>query len=179
MPLYSVYCYSFKVGYYKFIVAFCMCITCVVFVCVCTCMSRLESETVRCPQLFSMYQGTVCLGVWGLLLTCLASQLAPACLLHGCWQSRLLSSHFYSKDWFLSYLPAQVHAFQLGSSAVTFFKNIFYYCIFSSITFRMLSQKSPVPSPPLSYPPIPIFWPWRSPVLGHIKFARPMGLSFQ
>ena len=22
-------------------------------------------------------------------------------------------------------------------------------------------------------------WPWRSPVLGHIKFASPMGLSFQ
>jgi hypothetical protein len=31
---------------------------------------------------------------------------------------------------------------------------------------------------PLPYPPIPIFWPWRSPVLGHIKFACPMGLSF-
>jgi hypothetical protein len=33
--------------------------------------------------------------------------------------------------------------------------------------------------PPLPYPPIPTFWPWRSPVLGHIKFACPMGLSFQ
>jgi hypothetical protein len=43
----------------------------------------------------------------------------------------------------------------------------------------MLSQKSPIPSLPLPYPPIPIFWPWRSPVLGHIKFASPMGLSFQ
>jgi hypothetical protein len=38
-----------------------------------------------------------------------------------------------------------------------FFKNIFYY-IFSSITFPMLSPKSPIPSPPpLPYPPIPIF----------------------
>ena len=43
----------------------------------------------------------------------------------------------------------------------------------------MVSQKSPIPSPLLPYPPIPIFWPWRSPVLGHIKFASPMGLSFQ
>jgi hypothetical protein len=44
----------------------------------------------------------------------------------------------------------------------------------------MLSQKFPIPSPPLPYPPIPIFfWPWRSPVLGHIKFACPVGLSFQ
>jgi hypothetical protein len=33
--------------------------------------------------------------------------------------------------------------------------------------------------PPLPYPPTPLLWPWRSPVLGHIKFACPMGLSFQ
>jgi hypothetical protein len=43
----------------------------------------------------------------------------------------------------------------------------------------MLSQKSPIPTPPIPYPPTPPFWPWRSPVLGHIKFACPMGLSFQ
>jgi hypothetical protein len=43
----------------------------------------------------------------------------------------------------------------------------------------MLSQKSPIPSPPLPYPPTPTFWPWSSSVLGHIKFASPMGLSFQ
>jgi hypothetical protein len=57
--------------------------------------------------------------------------------------------------------------------------SLFFYYVFSSITFPMLFQKSPTPSPPLPYPPIPIFWPWRSPVLGHIKFAWPMGLSFQ
>jgi hypothetical protein len=62
---------------------------------------------------------------------------------------------------------------------VTIFFYIFYY-VFSSITFPMLSQKSPIPSPPpLPYPPIPTFWPWCSPVLGHKKFACPMGLSFQ
>ena len=43
----------------------------------------------------------------------------------------------------------------------------------------ILSQKSPIPSPPLPYPPTPTFWPWHSPVLGHIKFASPMGLFFQ
>ena len=43
----------------------------------------------------------------------------------------------------------------------------------------MLSQKSPIPSPALPYPPTPTFWPWRSPVLGHIKWASPMDLSFQ
>ena len=41
----------------------------------------------------------------------------------------------------------------------------------------MLSQKSPTPLP-LPYPPTPTSWPWHSPVLRHIKFARPMGLSF-
>jgi hypothetical protein len=44
----------------------------------------------------------------------------------------------------------------------------------------MLSQKSPIPSPPPPpYPPTPTSWPWCSPVLGHIKFASPMGLSYQ
>ena len=43
----------------------------------------------------------------------------------------------------------------------------------------MLSE-SPLYSPPdlLPYPPTPTSWPWHSPVLRHIKFARPMGLSF-
>jgi hypothetical protein len=31
---------------------------------------------------------------------------------------------------------------------------------------------------PLPYPPTPTSWPWRSPVLRHIKSAWPMGLSF-
>jgi hypothetical protein len=35
-----------------------------------------------------------------------------------------------------------------------------------------------MPSPPLPYPPTPTSWPWRSPVLRHIKFAWPMSLSF-
>jgi hypothetical protein len=43
----------------------------------------------------------------------------------------------------------------------------------------MLSQRSPIPTPPIPYPPTPPFWPWHSPVLGHIKFASPMGLSLQ
>jgi choline-glycine betaine transporter len=32
---------------------------------------------------------------------------------------------------------------------------------------------------PLPPPPTPTFWPWRSPVMGHIKFESPMGLSLQ
>jgi hypothetical protein len=55
----------------------------------------------------------------------------------------------------------------------------FFNQVFSSFTFPMLSQKSPIPSPPLPYTPTPTSWPWRSPVLRHIKFARPRGLSFK
>jgi hypothetical protein len=62
--------------------------------------------------------------------------------------------------------------------ALDFFLKYFYW-VFSSFTFLMLSQKSPIPSPQLPYPPTPTFWPWHSPVPGHIKFASPMGLSFQ
>jgi hypothetical protein len=44
----------------------------------------------------------------------------------------------------------------------------------------MLSRKFPIPSPTLlPYTPTPTSWPWRSPVLGHIKFAWKRGLSFQ
>jgi hypothetical protein len=35
------------------------------------------------------------------------------------------------------------------------------------------------PSALLPYPPTPPSWPWHSPVLGHIKFAIPRGLSSQ
>ena len=41
----------------------------------------------------------------------------------------------------------------------------------------MLSQRSPILTPPIPYPPTPPFWPWRSPVLGHIKFAIYQGAS--
>ena len=44
----------------------------------------------------------------------------------------------------------------------------------------MLFQKSPIPSPALlPYLLPPTSCPWHSPVLGHIKFARPRGLSSQ
>ena len=35
---------------------------------------------------------------------------------------------------------------------------LFFYWVFSSFTFPMLSQKSPIRSPPLPYPLIPIFF---------------------
>ena len=44
----------------------------------------------------------------------------------------------------------------------------------------MLFWKFPIPtSTLLPYPLTPTSWPWQSPILGHIKFAIPRGLSFQ
>jgi hypothetical protein len=56
-----------------------------------------------------------------------------------------------------------------------FFFNIFLLCIFL-IYISNAIPKVPHSPPPFPYPPTPTFWPWRSPVLGHIKFASPMGL---
>ena len=55
---------------------------------------------------------------------------------------------------------------------LTFLLGIFLIYISNAI------PKVPHTIPPLPYPPTPTSWPWCSPVLRHIKFARPMGLSF-
>ena len=57
-------------------------------------------------------------------------------------------------------------------STPTLFKKIFFIRYFPRLHFQCYPKGPPCqPTPP--------FWPWRSPVLGHIKFASPMGLSFQ
>jgi len=60
-----------------------------------------------------------------------------------------------------------------------FFFSFFFITYFPQLHFQCYPKSPPYPPPPIPYPPIPIFWPWHSPVLGHIKFACPMGLSFQ
>jgi hypothetical protein len=46
--------------------------------------------------------------------------------------------------------------------------------------FKCYPKSSLYPPPTLlPYPPIPTSWPWHFPVLGHIKFAIPRGLSSQ
>jgi hypothetical protein len=56
---------------------------------------------------------------------------------------------------------------------------LFYFHIFLlGIYFNYISNAIPKVPHSLPYPPTPTSWPWRSPVLRHIKFARPMGLSF-
>jgi hypothetical protein len=59
------------------------------------------------------------------------------------------------------------------------FLKYFFIMYFPQLNFQCYTKSPPYPPPPLPYPPIPTFWPWRSPILGHIKFACPMGLSFQ
>jgi hypothetical protein len=59
-----------------------------------------------------------------------------------------------------------------------FFSFFFNLGIFLVYIFNAI-PKVPHTHPPIPYPPTPPFWPWRSPVLGHIKFASPMGLSLQ
>jgi hypothetical protein len=77
--------------------------------------------------------------------------------------------------------PLQIWLFY---SHYLFFSNqsFFFFNFLLGIFLIYISNaipKVPHANPPLPYPPTPPFWPWRSPVLGHIKFASPMGLSLQ
>jgi hypothetical protein len=58
--------------------------------------------------------------------------------------------------------------------------SFFFFFNFLHSHFKCYPE-SPLYPPPalLPYPPTPTSWPWHSPVLGHIKFARPRGLSSQ
>jgi hypothetical protein len=53
---------------------------------------------------------------------------------------------------------------------------ILFIRYFPHLDFQCYPKSPLYPPPPLPYPPTPTFWPWRSPVLGHMKFASPMGL---
>jgi hypothetical protein len=59
-----------------------------------------------------------------------------------------------------------------------FFK-IFFITYFPQLHFQRYPKSLPYPPPHSPPHPFPFFWPWRSPVLGHIQFSCPMGLSFQ
>ena len=63
-------------------------------------------------------------------------------------------------------------------------RHLIFFNFLLGIFFIYISNgilKVPYTLPPalLSFPPTPTSWPWHSPVLGHIKFARPKGLSSQ
>jgi hypothetical protein len=61
----------------------------------------------------------------------------------------------------------------------SFFLVYFLIRYFLHLHFKWCPKSPPYPPPaPLAYTPTPTSWPWHSPVLRHIKFARTMGLSF-
>jgi hypothetical protein len=62
---------------------------------------------------------------------------------------------------------------------VNVFLFLFLIRYFLHLHFKCYPKSPPDPPPQLPYPPTPTSWPWRSPVLRHIKFARPRGLSSQ
>jgi hypothetical protein len=95
-----------------------------------------------------------------------------------------LIQYLQGKDWRISLSSWQAWSTQevyvatnsSWQTTILFFL-IFFITYFPQLHFQCYSKS--LPHPHLPYPPIPIFWPWRSPVLGHIKFACPVGLSFQ
>jgi hypothetical protein len=69
---------------------------------------------------------------------------------------------------------------KLRSKLVVSFFFLFMFLL--DIFFIYISNaipKVPYTSSLLPYPPTPTYWPWHSPVLGHIKFAIPRVLSSQ
>lgn len=111
---------NLKTGYCKFIVAFCMCLLCVVFVCVHMCVevrdwnspvSQLVS--VSCVKAVSDWAWHLLITVWPASLPQLVSHMAagnPDSVLT-LLQQRLVSE--------LSPQPPPIHAFRLGSSSAT------------------------------------------------------------
>jgi hypothetical protein len=57
---------------------------------------------------------------------------------------------------------------------------LFFLLFFFKLGIYFIYISNAIPKVPhtLPHPPTPTSWPWHSPILRHIKFARPMGLSF-
>ena len=91
---------------------------------------------------------------------------------------------------FYIFFHMALFCFRVGFFYWIFYLLTFLFFLFSNfllgIFFIYISNAIPkVPHtlssilPPLLSPPIPTSWPWCSPVLRHIKFAIPRGLSSQ
>jgi hypothetical protein len=87
----------------------------------------------------------------------------------------------FQKELFIKYhsLTMEFYWCSLRKEVFILLKKFFLLRIFLNYISNAIPKVPHPPPPPLPYPCIPTFWPWRSPVLGHIKFASPMGLSFQ
>jgi hypothetical protein len=68
-------------------------------------------------------------------------------------------------------LVAKIHLL-IGTTVSELQLSFFFYYVFSSITFPVLSQKSLKPSPPLPYPPIPILLALVFPCTGAYKVCK-------
>jgi hypothetical protein len=78
------------------------------------------------------------------------------------------------------------HTDHFTSYSISFFNAIKFFLFLNIFLLRIFLNyiSNAIPKVPHTPPPTPLpthsqFWPWRSPVLRHIKFACPMGLSFQ
>jgi hypothetical protein len=91
----------------------------------------------------------------------------------------LFFSFLFSSFLFFSFLFPFLSFPFLFFSFLFFFKT-FFIRYFLYLHFKCYPESSLYPPPILlAYPPSPSSWPWRSPVLGRRKFARPRGLSSQ
>jgi hypothetical protein len=73
-------------------------------------------------------------------------------------------------SWYWIFLDVSFSFFLFYNFLIRYFLHLHFQCY---------PKSPPYPPPPSPYPTTPTSWPWRSPVLRHIKFARPRGLSSQ
>jgi hypothetical protein len=64
----------------------------------------------------------------------------------------------------------RVEQVKMSFFKIRYFLHLHFQCYPKSLPYS--------PTHLLPYPPTPTSWPWHSPILRHIKFAWPMGLSF-
>jgi hypothetical protein len=88
------------------------------------------------------------------------------------WQSQRVILHS---------CPEQPYSIYFSESTVAFVFILFHFIRYFLYLHFKCYPESPLYPPPalLPYPPTHSSWPWRSLELGHIKFARPRGLSSQ
>jgi hypothetical protein len=87
--------------------------------------------------------------------------------------------------WWNIFLGIYPRVIMLGPQ-IDLFPIFFFFFLHFLLRIFLNYISNAIPKVPHTLPPphfpthsFPFFWLWRSPVLGHIKFVCPMGLSFQ
>jgi hypothetical protein len=105
----------------------------------------------------------------------------------GKWTAEDCNAHFWTASWLTNAKPSQC-GWQLSGQLLKVKVKLrcFLFFFFNFFLLRIFLNyiSNAIPKVPHTLPPTPLpthfhFWPWHSPVLGNIKFASPMGLSFQ